>query len=99
MMRRFARRLDLQAKIILVLLGVVIPTFVIVTIAQNKLTRPMLEDDIRQIGEQSGGRLAAEIVSDRLLSVPKPGPAIEGRVQEILYSQPNIVRIDVIAKD
>lgn len=97
--KRFARHLDLQAKIGLVLLGVIVPTFVVVTIAQNKLTRPILEEDIRQIGEQSGGRLAAEIVSDRLLQLPKPTPVIEARVQEMLYTQPNIVRIDVIAKD
>src|SRR6185312_9609727 len=38
-------------------------------------------------------------VSDRLLNLPKPTPVIESRVQEILYTQPNIVRIDVIAKD
>ncbi len=98
-MKGFSRHLDLQAKIVLVLLAVIIPTFLVVTVAQNKLTRPILEEDIRQIGEQSGARLAAEIVSDRLLSLPKPTPAIENRVQEILYSQPNIVRIDVFAKD
>ena len=99
MLKGFARHLDLQAKIILVLLAVIIPTFVLVTIAQNKMTRPLLEDEVRQVGEQAGGRLAAEIVSDRLLQLPKPTPAIEGRVQEILYQQPNILRIDVIAKD
>src|SRR6185437_1426475 len=80
-------------------LAVIVPTFVLVTIVQNKLTKPILEQDIRQIGEQSGARLAAEIVSDRLLSLPKPSDPISDRVQEILYQQPNIMRIDVIAKD
>ncbi len=96
---RFLRRLDLQAKIVLVLLSIIVPTFLIVTLAQNQLTRPILEDEIRQIGENSGKRLAAEIVSDRLLFLPRPTTQIEDRVQQILYSQPNIVRIDVIAKD
>src|ERR1700722_4716757 len=97
--QRFSRHLDLQAKIVLVLLAIIVPTFLIVTLAQNQLTKPILEDEIRQIGENSGKRLAAEIVSDRLLQLPKPTPAIEKRVQEVLDSQPNIVRIDVIAKD
>jgi signal transduction histidine kinase len=97
--QRFSRHLDLQAKIVLVLLAVVVPTFLIVTLAQNQLTKPILEDEIRQIGENSGKRLAAEIVSDRLLQLPKPTPVIEKRVQEVLDSQPNIVRVDVIAKD
>jgi sensor histidine kinase regulating citrate/malate metabolism len=48
---RFLRRLDLQAKIVLVLLSIIVPTFLIVTLAQNQLTRPILEDEIRQIGE------------------------------------------------
>jgi signal transduction histidine kinase len=97
--QRFSKHLDLQAKIVLVLLAIIVPTFLIVTLAQNQLTKPILEDEIRQIGENSGKRLAAEIVSDRLLQLPKPTPAIEKRVQEVLDSQPNIVRIDVIAKD
>jgi signal transduction histidine kinase len=96
---RFLRHLDLQAKIVLVLLSIIVPTFLIVTLAQNQLTRPILEDEIRQIGENSGKRLAAEIVSDRLFFLPKPTTEIENRVQQLLYSQPNIVRIDVIAKD
>ena len=48
-----ARRLDLQAKISLLLVLVILPTFVIVTIAQNKLTQPILEDEVRQIGVTS----------------------------------------------
>jgi signal transduction histidine kinase len=93
------KRLDLQAKVILVLVAVILPTFLIVTFAENKLTQPILEDEIRQVGVTSGKTLAAEIVSSRLLQLPNPGHAIEDRMQEILYSQPNIVRIDVVSKD
>ncbi|MEK6577913.1 MAG: hypothetical protein AABZ55_01685, partial [Bdellovibrionota bacterium] len=93
------RRMDLQAKVSLVLAAVIIPTFLIVTIAQNKLTQPLLEEEIRQIGINAARTLGAEIVSSRLISLPQPGPAIETRMQDILYSQPNIVRIDVLVRD
>jgi signal transduction histidine kinase len=93
------RRLDLQAKISLILVAVIVPTFVIVTIAENSFTRPMLEDEMRQVGVTSGKTIAAEIAGSRLLSMPNPTPAVEERIQELLYSQPNILRIDVFSKD
>ena len=96
---RFARSLDLQAKVILVLIGVIVPTFLIITVAQIKLTGPLLKDEIRQVGMTSGKTLAAEIVSARLLQFPNPTAAVESRLQEILFSQPSIMRIDVVAKD
>jgi len=102
-MKRFryflGRHLDLQAKVSLVLVAVILPTFLIVTVAENKFTLPILEEEIRQIGIHSGKTLAAEIVSARMLSLAKPTPAIENSLQEILYTQPDIVRIDVVAKD
>jgi signal transduction histidine kinase len=97
--RNLRRHLDLQAKVSIVLVAVILPTFLIVTVAENKITQPILEDEIRQVGITSGKTLATEIVSARLLQMPNPTPAIEARLQEILYSQPNIVRIDVVAKD
>jgi signal transduction histidine kinase len=99
MIRKLRRHLDLQAKISLVLVAVILPTFLIVTIAENKFTQPILEDEIRQVGITSGKTLAAEIVSARLLQMPNPTPAIESRMQELLFSQPNIIRIDVVAKE
>src|SRR6476659_5183653 len=98
-MKRLSRHLDLQAKISLVLVAVILPTFLIVTVAENKFTLPILEEEIRQIGINSGKTLAAEIDSSRLLSLTNPTPAIENSLQEILYLQPDIVRIDVVAKD
>lgn len=91
--------LSLQAKIILTLVAVILPTFLIVTFAENKLTRPLLEEEIRQVGITSAKSLAAEIISNRWLSLPSPTARIESHIQEILYSQPNIVRIDVVARD
>jgi signal transduction histidine kinase len=98
-MKGLSRHLDLQAKISLVLVAVILPTFLIVTIAENKFTLPILEEEIRQIGINSGKTLAAEIVSSRLLSMPNPSPVIENSLQELIYTQPDIVRIDVVAKD
>ncbi len=94
-----ARRLDLQTKISLVLVTVILSTFLVVTIAENKLTQPILEEEMREIGITSGQTLAADIVSSRLLSLQNPTPAIENRIQDFLYSQPNIVRIDVTERD
>jgi signal transduction histidine kinase len=98
-MKTVRRHLDLQAKISLVLVAVILPTFVIVTVAQNKFTLPILEEEIRQIGINSGKTLAAEIDSARMLSTSNPTPTIENSIQEILYTQPDIVRIDVVARD
>ena len=85
-------------KISLVLVAVILPTFLIVTIAENKFTLPILEEEIRQIGINSGKTLAAEIDSSRFLSLANPTPAVEKSLQEILYTQPD-VRIDVVAKN
>ncbi len=98
-MKSLSRHLDLQAKISLVLVGVILPTFLIMTIAENKFTQPILEEEVRQMGVHFGKTLAAEIDSSRLLTLPNPTAAIENSLQEKLYSQPNILRIDVVAKD
>ena len=98
-MKRLRRTLDLQAKVILILIAVIVPTFVVVTIAENSFTQPVLEQEIRQIGITSGKTLATELVSQRLLSLSNPTPAVEGRIQEMLYAQPNVVRVDVFVKD
>jgi signal transduction histidine kinase len=93
------RRLDLQAKISLLLVGVILPTFVIVTIAENKLTRPLLEDEMRQVGITSAKTLGAEVLASKLYMLPSPGPAIENRVQDLLAAQPGISRVDVALID
>lgn len=90
---------DLQAKILLILVAVIVPTFLIVTFAENKLTQPLLEDEIKKVGVTAARNLAREIVSSHWLQLADPVPAIEGAIQEIIYSQPNIIRIDVFARD
>src|SRR6476619_6278492 len=98
-MKQRLHTLDLQAKVSLVLVAVIVPTFLIVTIAENKFNQPLLEDEMRQIGITTAKTLANEITGLRLYSLPNPGPTIERRLQELLYLQPNIARMDVILKD
>lgn len=98
-MQLLQKKLSLQAKISLVLVGVILPTFVIVTLAENKLTLPVLTEEIRQIGIHSAKTLAARVESGRLLSLPSPTPAVDAVMQEILIAQPDLVRVDVLVKD
>lgn len=93
------RRLDLQVKILLILLLVIPSTFTIVTVAQNQWTRPILEEEFRQVGITTAKTLAAEIVSARWIQQPNSGPLIESQIQSLIYAQPNIIWIDVVAKD
>lgn len=93
------RKVSLQARIILILIAVIVPTYVIVTLAQKKLTKPILEDDIKTVGINAGKSLAADIVSSRLLNRPDTSKLIESRVQEMVYSQPHLFRVDVVLKD
>lgn len=76
-----------------------VPTFVIVTLAENRFTRPILEDELRQVGITAAKSLASEIVTSRWLSLPNPTLTIERHIQEIIYTQPNILRIDVLVRD
>ncbi len=93
------RRLDLQAQIILTLIAVIIPTFLLVTLVEYQLFRPVLEEEVRQIGIASAKNLAAEILSQKMFFAKDPSQTIEGRIQELVYSQPNIIRMDVVTRD
>lgn len=93
------RSLDLRAKILLILIAVILPTFIVVTLIQNQLTKPILEEEMKQLGITTGKTLAAEIVSQRFLSLPNPTPALEKYLQEFLYAKPHVVRMEVLAKN
>ena len=99
-MKNFLRKhLDLQAKISLVLVAVILPTFLIVTLAENKIILPILEEEIRQVGLNAGKRLATELATSKWLSLPNPTPLVEDAIQELVYAQPDIIRMDVVAKE
>jgi len=109
-LRALLRSLDIQTKIILVLVAVIVPTFLIVTVIENKLTQPILEGEMLHLGTTTAESLATKIVSNRWLPrsrpAPRPGvtmpaniPPIEDEIMESLYRQPNIQRMDVYEKD
>ena len=98
-LRQRLRALDIQAKISLILVSVILPTFLLMTVVENKLTQPILEEELKQMGITSAKNLAAEIVGQRLLEHSDPEPALEAFLQEFLYSQPNILRMDVLVRD
>ncbi len=98
-MQLLKRKLDLQAKVILVLIAVIAPTFVMMTLAESKLMKPLLEEEMKQLGVTTAKTLAAEIVSQRLLQLKDAPLVIEGRMQEVLYSQPAIIRMDVATRE
>ena len=90
-----SRKLDLQAKVTLILVAVIVPTFLLVTVAANAITRPWLENEIKQLAVSVGQTLAVEVANSKWLQLPDPSPFVERRVQELIYQQPNIVRLEV----
>ncbi len=91
--------MPLQVKIILVLVSVILPLFLLITIAENQLTKPLLSEEMKQIGITVGKSLASDILAQRELSASNPTLLIERNIQELLYFQPSIVRVDVFVKD
>ncbi len=92
-------KLDIQSKIVLVLVAVILPTYLIVTVIQNKLTHPLLEQDLKQLGTSTGEALAAQIVSNRLIYAPNAAKEIERDILNRLYYQPSVIRMDVFIGD
>lgn len=90
------RRFGLQTKIILTLVGVMLPTFAIVVLLQFQFAEPILRDEMKQIGVNAAKTLASEITSRGLLYRQNSGPVIDRVIQEVMYAQPNLLRIDVV---
>ncbi len=98
-MKFVLRNIDIQTKIIIVLLAVTIPTFIGITFFQYQFTRPILEEEWRQIGLSTAELIATKVVGQRWLSRPDATQVIEDEIQQQLYLQPSILRIDVIVRD
>lgn len=93
------RALDLQVKVTLTLIAVILPTFLVITLLVNRLTQPYLEEEVRQIGIASAKTLALEIERERILSRPNTQEVLEKHISELLSVQPNILRFDVYKKN
>ncbi len=98
-MRFSLTNIDIQTKIIIVLLAVIIPTFIGITVFQYQITRPILEEDWRQIGIGTAEIIANKVVNQRWLGRPDSTQVIENEIQRQLYLQPSILRIDVYARE
>jgi signal transduction histidine kinase len=97
--REKLRKLDLRAKISLALIAVLLPVFTLLAFSAHLFIRPSLLREMEQIGISAGKTLATEIVTQNLLRKADREHRIESRVQEFLYLQPNIRRIEVFAYD
>jgi signal transduction histidine kinase len=93
------RSLDLQARVIAILLAVVVPIFLLLTPVQNQVLSPLLEDEIQSSGMVFLQSLANTIDSKKLPLGLDPTRALEDRIQRALYSQPSALRVDVWLKD
>jgi signal transduction histidine kinase len=89
---------DLQGKVILILIVVIFPISVILGLAQSKVMEPVFYQEVRQLGLSFAQNLVGQIESERLLSKSDARLLIEDRIQRMVYSQPGILRVDVIAK-
>ncbi len=92
------KRLDIQTKVILVLIAILGPTFLMLTTFQNRFLSPILEDEVRVTALAFVENLANQIESRRLLDSSNPSKMIEDRIQRMVYAQPSILRVDVLTE-
>ncbi|HEY8280526.1 MAG TPA: ATP-binding protein [Bdellovibrionota bacterium] len=95
--RRFSR-LDLQVKVVLVLVLVIAPTFLLVSLLVSQLALPVIEEEMRVLGVHAARSIADEVVSERLLAVGKEAE-LEQKLRETFYMQPSVVQVDAFRRD
>jgi len=93
-LRGWLARLDLQAKVVLVLCICITPIFLLVAFATAQLTLPVIEDEIRAMGQHAARTLSDEIQVKRLLGSGRE-KELEQRILSTFYLQPNVVQVDV----
>lgn len=86
-------RLDLQAKVVVVLFLVIAPTFLLVSLAVSQITVPVIEEEMRTLGIHASRTLADEVTEKKLLSTGRE-KALELRLMQTFYLQPNVVQVD-----
>lgn len=93
-LRGWLSRLDLQAKVVLVLCLSITPIFLLVAFAMSQITLPVIEEEIRVMGQHAARTLADEIQVKRLLGEGRE-KELEQRILSTFYLQPNVVQVDV----
>lgn len=93
-LRGWLARLDLQAKVVLVLCICIAPIFLLVAFATSQLALPVIEEEIRAMGQHAARTLSDEIQAKRLLVTGREKD-LEQRILSTFYLQPNVVQVDV----
>lgn len=96
--RQRISRLDLQAKVILVLVLVTAPIYVLVSFTVSQLTLPVIEEEMRVLGVHAARSLADSLQSDRIFMSGKQDD-IEQKLREIFYFQPNVMQVDAFRRN
>src|ERR1035437_7378955 len=92
------RAADIQVKIVLILIAVIFPLSILIGLIQSKVMEPILSDEIRQVGVSFSQNLANQIQSQRLFYKSNPNIVIEDLIQRMMYTQPSVLRADVISR-
>ncbi len=96
-MQKFWDKLDLKAKIIAILILISVPTFLLVTLTANKLTKPLLEQEIKTRGLQIANSIASDITYNKWFKTENT-EQLENLIQETIGINPGIIRIDIVIK-
>lgn len=95
--RRFSR-LDLQVKVVLVLILVIAPIYILVNFAALQTALPVIEEELRGTGMHAARTLTDEIASKHLFS-PGKEKELEQNIREGLYNlYPSGQQIDAFRK-
>jgi signal transduction histidine kinase len=92
------RSTDIQVKVVLILIAVIFPLSILIGFMQSTVMEPILSDEVRQLGVSFSQNLSSQIQSQRLLSKTNPTPLIEDLIQRMMYTQPSVLRVDVITQ-
>jgi signal transduction histidine kinase len=95
---KYFNHLELQGKVSLILISVIFPVSILLGLAQSSVVEPLLQEEIRQVGVSFAHSLGSQIESQRLLSRPNSAQVISDKIQSMVYSQPGIIRVDVIGR-
>ncbi len=95
---KYFNHLELQGKVSLILISVIFPVSILLGLAQSSVVEPLLQEEIRQVGISFAQNLASQIESQKLLGKANSAQSISDKIQSMVYSQPGIIRVDVIGK-
>jgi signal transduction histidine kinase len=95
---KYFNHLELQGKVSLILISVIFPVSILLGLAQSSVVEPLLQEEIRQVGVSFAQNLASQIKSQKLLGKSNSAQSISDKIQSMVYSQPGIIRVDVIGK-